>query len=265
MQEIYTIVFSDLDGTLLDHRSYDYSPALPALRALAQRKIPVILASSKTAAEIAPLRDELGLSSYPAIVENGAGLLPAEDTAPTDDTAYRELRAALNKVPADLRQHYTGFGDMTAAEVSEHTGLRLPQATLAKTRLYSEPGVWTGTAPQQESFQAALNGLGVAYRYGGRYLTLSFGKTKADQMQAIRARYNARTITALGDAPNDLEMLNAADYPILITNPEAKPLPGLTPTLSARLTRSTLPGPAGWNETISALLNTLPKYAPKGA
>ncbi len=35
------IVFSDLDGTLLDHRIYDYSPALPALEMLQEKQIPL--------------------------------------------------------------------------------------------------------------------------------------------------------------------------------------------------------------------------------
>jgi mannosyl-3-phosphoglycerate phosphatase len=258
MTEISAIVFTDLDGTLLDHHSYDYAPALPALDALKQRGIPVILASSKTAAEIAPLRAELGLSMHPAIVENGAGLLPAGGKAGDDNSAYLRLRAALDQVPPDLRALYIGGGDMSAAAVAAHPGLPLPQAALAKTRNFSEPGIWTGTPDQQAAFQDALTGLGVSHRFGGRYLTLSFGRTKADQMEAIRAHYGARHVIALGDAPNDLEMLVAADHPIVITNAQATPL-SVPDTLQPRLIRSTLPGPSGWNETISALLAALPQ------
>jgi mannosyl-3-phosphoglycerate phosphatase len=69
------IVFSDLDGTLLDHATYSWQAAVPALEALKERGIPLILASSKTSAEIAELRAETGFADCPAIVENGAGLL----------------------------------------------------------------------------------------------------------------------------------------------------------------------------------------------
>ena len=55
------LVFTDLDGTLLDHNDYGYGPALPALTELKARDIPLVLASSKTAAEIAPLHHDLGL------------------------------------------------------------------------------------------------------------------------------------------------------------------------------------------------------------
>ena len=65
------IVFTDLDGTLLDHETYSLEPARPALDRLASEGIPLILASSKTAAEIDRLRAEIGCADFPAIVENG--------------------------------------------------------------------------------------------------------------------------------------------------------------------------------------------------
>lgn len=82
------IVFTDLDGTLLDHDTYDGSSALPALQALRTKDFPLILASSKTGAEIKPLRSELQLERWPATVENGAGELLPEDMVSTDDSEY---------------------------------------------------------------------------------------------------------------------------------------------------------------------------------
>lgn len=67
------VIFTDLDGTLLDHDTYSYEPANSALEKLRETKTPLILASSKTAAEIAPLRHELGFDAFPAIVENAPG------------------------------------------------------------------------------------------------------------------------------------------------------------------------------------------------
>ena len=45
------IVFTDLDGTLLDS-VYSFRKALPALKAVKEKNIPLILCSSKTRAEI---------------------------------------------------------------------------------------------------------------------------------------------------------------------------------------------------------------------
>ena len=47
------LVFSDLDGTLLDSHSYDWQPAAPWLSRLREANVPVILCSSKTSASVA--------------------------------------------------------------------------------------------------------------------------------------------------------------------------------------------------------------------
>ena len=64
-------MFSDLDGSLLDHYSYSFDAALPAVNALEELDIPLILVSSKTRAEILAVREQLA-NRHPFIVENGA-------------------------------------------------------------------------------------------------------------------------------------------------------------------------------------------------
>ena len=53
------ILFTDLDGSLLDNDTYSFDEARPALEALRLENIPVILVSGKTRAEIEPLRERL--------------------------------------------------------------------------------------------------------------------------------------------------------------------------------------------------------------
>ena len=67
------LIFTDLDGSLLDHNTYSHKPAVSLLETLNQVGIPVILTSSKTLAEIVPLREMIS-NSHPFIVENGAGI-----------------------------------------------------------------------------------------------------------------------------------------------------------------------------------------------
>src|SRR5262249_39570829 len=67
------IVFSDLDGTLLDARTYDWRPAERALARLAELGVPVILTSSKTRAEIEEWRRTLGNREV-FVSENGGGI-----------------------------------------------------------------------------------------------------------------------------------------------------------------------------------------------
>jgi mannosyl-3-phosphoglycerate phosphatase len=248
------LVFTDLDGTLLDHDSYSHDPARPALDALAAIGAPVILASSKTAAEIAPLRATLGLDRYPAIVENGAGILAARSDPAADTETYVRLRGCLAALPDDLRAPYRGFGDMDAAEVARITGLRDADARRAKHRAHSEPGLWTGTDAQLSAFLGALAEHGVEARRGGRFLTLSFGGTKADRMADITEIYGAPFTLALGDAPNDTEMLEAADLGVVIANPHSPPLPVLSGEAQGRIRRSAKPGPDGWNTEVLRIL-----------
>ena len=55
----------------------------------------------------------------------------------------------------------------------------------------------------------------------------------------------------------------AADHPVLILNPDAAPF-AIPTNLSNRITRSTKPGPAGWNEAVLSIVSSLPTQA-KGA
>lgn len=251
------LVFTDLDGSLLSHTDYRWDAAVPALDILRGLGAGIILASSKTAPEIIALRQELGLQNWPAIVENGAGVLaPNSQSAPAND-AYLNLRSVLEKLPSELRAPYRGFGDMTLAQIVETTGLTPQTAELARQRAFSEPGLWSGSAEAKTAFLNALAKEGVTGREGGRFLTLSFGKTKADQMARIIDDYKPRTTVALGDAPNDVEMLQTADFGVIIANPHRDPLPVLTGEPEGRIIRTKQVGPEGWNTAMLDLVTRL--------
>lgn len=254
MQRPPFVVFTDLDGTLLDPEDYSYEAAAPALARLVAAGVPVILASSKTAAEIAPIRADLGLSAFPAIVENGAGLLDPGAEAPDDPGRYRELRAALGRLPASVRAAFQGFGDWDLAMLARRTGLPRVEAELAARRRYSEPGLWRGSDAQKLAFVAGLAALGISVREGGRFLTLSFGGTKASRMAEVAARYGNPFTVALGDGPNDVEMLGAADLGFVIANPHRPPLPPVPGEAEGRIVRIDTPGPEGWTEAMDRVI-----------
>lgn len=252
------LIFTDLDGTLLDHDSYDWSPAAPLLTRLREAAIPVILASSKTAAEMRPIRACMGLSGYPLICENGAGIVPPGDRAGDADRGrYDKVRAALNRVPGNLRRRFEGFGDMEPARIAEVTGLPLQDARRAARRAFSEPGLWHGDRDGETALVAALARDGVVARRGGRFLTLSLGGTKADRMAEIAGAFGNPTTIALGDAPNDAEMLQAADIGIVVANPRGSGLPEMEGEAMGRIRRTDLAGPRGWSAALSAVLSEL--------
>lgn len=251
------MVFTDLDGTLIDHDTYRWDAAQEALTALKRISAAVVLASSKTAAEIGALRSELGLEGWPAIVENGAGILSPHGTTAHHGAQYDAVRSALETLPSALRECFRGFGDMTADQLVEMTGLALPQAKLAQQRAYSEPGQWLGTAQQQADFLACLLEHGVTAQQGGRFLTLSFGGNKADKLLKIVQTYQPQHTIALGDAPNDIQMLENVDFGVVVANPHRAPLPVLKGEARGHIVRTKEAGPVGWNTAVLQLLDRL--------
>ncbi|CAG0948086.1 partial Glucosyl-3-phosphoglycerate/mannosyl-3-phosphoglycerate phosphatase, partial [Anaerolineae bacterium] len=91
-----TIIFSDLDGTLLDAADYSFAAAKPALAMIHERGIPLILCSSKTRSEIEIYRRRLD-NVHPFIAENGGGIfipkgyfsVPAEAVETAEAGGYR--------------------------------------------------------------------------------------------------------------------------------------------------------------------------------
>lgn len=270
MQGRKIVIFSDLDGTLLDHETYSHEAALPALTRVRQLQIPLILASSKTAAEIGPLRQKIGFAHCPAIVENGAGLLGAAGGTCPDATEhhgempngrYEELVEKLNQLPSHLRSGFEGFSQWTLEEISARTGLTKEQTALARKRQFSEPGIWSDNEKQFALFLQALDEHGITATRGGRFVTLSFGGNKVERMLELVEQFAAQRddlfVVALGDAPNDAAMLAQADLGILVNNPvgPAPDFSGMTTRGSIRTTSK--PGPEGWNEEILDILDRI--------
>ncbi|WP_290887861.1 HAD-IIB family hydrolase [Hoeflea sp.] len=253
------IIITDLDGTLLDHETYSYAEALPALNRLKQLGIPLILASSKTAAEIAPLRAELGFSHCEAIVENGSGILEAGNYEQGAGENYQQILQILNSLPPDLRRQYQGFSDWSAEEVSARTGLSLNQAAMAKQRRFSEPGLWLGNEADREEFIASIAARGLSALQGGRFTTLSFGGNKAQRMMELARRHSSDAgepfTVALGDARNDVAMIESARLGVIIPNPAHGGIPQLEGEVTGRVIRAPSPGPKGWNQAITSLLD----------
>jgi mannosyl-3-phosphoglycerate phosphatase len=250
------LVFTDLDGTLLDHDSYDFSPALPAIDRLKHLGIPIIPVSSKTLAELEDLVARLHLDG-PVIAENGSVIrIPGQPPSitPPNYAAIRNLLSELRKTP-EFR--LTGFGDMRLDEVVAATGLSTESARLAMRRLASEPILWEGSTQALDHFRDEVTSRGLRMLQGGRFIHL-LGDT--DKGRAVRrvidwfraAGHNDILSVALGDSDNDIDMLTEVDIPVIIRKKDGSHLE-LAQREAAIITR--LAGPAGWNQALNNLLN----------
>ena len=268
MSDAALLVLSDLDGTLLDHTTYAFDAARAALERLRDARVPLVLCTSKTRAEVEPLRAALD-NAHPFIVENGGavyvpvgyfpfGIEGAERrgdyaVVPLGD-AYAELTRALASASQASGVEVRGFAEMTDREVAAETGLTLADARLARQREFDEPFVILEPARAPELF-AAIEREGKRWMSGGRFHHITGANDKAAAVRLLIALYrrqlgDVRTI-GLGDAPNDAEFLREVDVPILIASPRVDQLRALVP--GGQVT--TLEGPAGWNATVLAVLD----------
>lgn len=266
------LVFTDLDGTLLSHDDYGFEPARPALDMLRRMDAVIVLASSKTRAEIEAVRARIGLDG-PFVSENGGALwvpadqapAPIPDATPADGylcvafgAPYAKLREALGEIAAKLGVELRGFGDMTAGEIAERTGLSVADAALARKREHNEPFVPArALTPDDTAVLSMLaRARGLTVTRGGRFHHLTGRNDKGlaarRLVDAWRTRGAVRSM-GLGDGPNDLEMLAACEFAVIVARPDGTHAPELVAALpNAVRTRS--PGPEGFAEGVRAHL-----------
>lgn len=276
------LIFTDLDGTLLDYHTYSFKPALSALKELKKRKIPLIICTSKTRAEIEIYQKKLE-NHHPFISENGGAIFLPEDYFKKTSlglkkcecikrkdgykvkelgTPYNILREKLFEITEKFGQKVKGFGDMSVKEVRKNYGLNSKEATLAKKREYDEPFYFV-TSPDEDTLkriQEKFYKIGLNMVKGGRLFHLTGGNDKGKATRILKKMYEKEWETkiksiGLGDSLNDLPMLSEVDFPVLVKlhngRYEEKIIKKLNPFLAKGI------GPKGWNEAIIKILERI--------
>ena len=265
------VVVSDLDGTLLHRDTYAFEEALPGIALLKKSRIPVILVSSKTRAEIEPIREALGLED-PFVVENGgAAYIPRgtfEVTAGVWDTSgrfdvvrwgtpYQQVVATLDDVRETSGARLTGFHDLDAERVASMTGLSLYEARRAKEREFDEP-FWMEEEDNSRGRKALemLASRGLTVTEGGRFYHVMGGCDKGRAIRELLRLYRAGeegvVSAGLGDAPNDLPFLREVDRAYIIAGSSDRHDPELIDALPGA--RRVGPAPGGWVEAVTDFL-----------
>jgi mannosyl-3-phosphoglycerate phosphatase len=260
------LVFTDLDGTFLNHDDYSYADALPAVQALRQHDIPIIFTSSKTLPEIQQLSNELGFQ-YPVIYETGCGVSwPASyfshlDTKHHDFcTPYDRVIDILDSARSQYEFQFTGFHDMTEQQVADLTGLSMVDAANARRRQFGEPLQWQDSDDNLKAFTILIKEAGLHLIAGGRFMHVMSPVDKSHAINWLVQQYqqmepmNSLVTVGLGDSPNDVQLLKTVDHPYLVRNlhlsseqEELAKIHGVSQTIKC--------GAAGWNEAIMAFLN----------
>lgn len=265
------LIFSDLDGSLLDHDTYSHAAADALLAKLEQTQTPVILTTSKTRAEVEALRVALN-NKHPFITENGAAVyIPQgyfkskpEGCIERDDFwvySFSQPRShwlsILDNAKKIFPYSFSHFAAMKEEVISQVTGLSLQQALQANTREYGEPISWLGVESAKQVFIQWLEEQGGHVLQGGRFLHLSGFCDKGKALVWLTEEYKKacaspvlKTI-AVGDSDNDVAMLEAADLALIIRSPVHAP-PKLK-RVRGFFTSDEF-GPVGWNSGLRKIL-----------
>lgn len=256
------MIVTDLDGSLLDHHTYSWEPAQPWLDRLNEQGIPVVICSSKTAAEILPLQRLLKITGSPYIAENGAIVHWEGFNGSVDQAAnkgYTEICQTLQKLRDGMGFKFTGFADVSEKEVAEWTGLTPHNAALAKMREGSESLIWRDSAARFDDFSEALAAEQLTLVQGGRFWSvMNQGAGKGAALDLLLHHFlhplGDKWLTiGLGDGPNDGPMLDKVEYAVIIKGYSKTPVTLQREGRDAEQTvfRTTHFGPAGWSEGLS--------------
>ena len=269
----FLVIVTDLDGTLLDS-GYSFRKALPALELIKERHIPLILCSSKTRVEIEYCREKLD-NEHPFISENGGGIfipkkypgfnMQALKSGIKDSGAGIEeendyLVIKLGAAYADLRNgieelrsegfDVRGFGDMTIKEVAGLTGLRPSNAGRAKQREFDEPFIFNGSEYLLKRLKQRIKAKGLHYTQG-EFFHLMGNSDKGRAVVILKGLYSGQnpqvTTIALGDSPNDIEMLRSVDCPVVVHKKDGSHDRRIR---VKNLMKADGIGPDGWNKAV---------------
>lgn len=256
-----SLIFTDLDGTLLNHTTYSFEEAKEALSYIKKNSIPLIIVTSKTHAEVHLIQEELELSC-PFIVENGAGIFipSASMLASTLESDKRAIKISTAQSYLELRLFFKtlqrnykirGFGDMSVEEVMALTSLERDSALNAMKRDFTEPFVVEGEV-DIEALRKEADAEGLDVVAGGRfYHLITKNQDKARAMKHLTHLFEEQfqksfKMIALGDSANDFTMLKVADIGVLVPAEDGS----YAPLDDTKVIRAQGAGPKGWNSAI---------------
>jgi mannosyl-3-phosphoglycerate phosphatase len=267
------VVATDLDGTVLDLETYSYEGVREAAGALAGLGVPVVVVTSKTLWEAWLYWRRLGFRGPggPLVVfevsggaAGGPGSLAWWDWVdPETGLHVASLAPPLaaveglveRSIPPGCRGRVVRLSRADPGLVGEILGLPRSEAALASRRLYDE-ALWSPDRGCLEEAARRASLLGLTVRWGARVLHLTGargGKAWALRLLAGRLspRLRGETVVALGDSPSDADMLEEADYAVVV--PHRGGRVGVSPRRGDYLVAPE-PAPRGWVWAVREVL-----------
>ena len=268
------IIFTSIDGILLDAENDSYEPVLSKLAWLKAKHIPVIPVTSKTREQVETVRRQMNLTD-PFIVENGSAVFIPLDydqfELPQGESirnyrliqlgcSYVMARAGLKAIAQSLGRPLKGFGDWSAEQLNALTGLSAADAHRAKAREFTELFKTPKNIPIDKLKQAAYEmGFQVivsdpfSHLIGSHASQESAVKQLTYLYQPALPKGIPPTTVGLGESQHDLSMLRNVDIPVILPG-----FNGPDPRLSKHNWQvAPVPGPRGWAMTVEKICEEL--------
>jgi mannosyl-3-phosphoglycerate phosphatase len=242
-------VFTSVDGTLLDARTFEPGPSRAAVRRLTAAGIPVIPVTVMTLGEVAPVASALGLR-HAMIVEAGGAIArwngrdwEVEACGPPAETLLDVVLEIEKQSGASLLV-YSALPEEEASRLSGRSGEMLLSST---HRRFSEPFVIE--SGEHDAVSRAAESLGFSVRRGRRFLHLCRKFDEGEAFARLREELQCDVAIGIGGAAVDAEFLMRCDIPILVPGPDGEVDPELRATVrEARIAPAA--GPGGWARAI---------------
>ncbi len=270
------LVFTGVDGMLVDPFNYALKHAIHTLQALKTNNIPVIFNSNKTFSELIEIR-KIFDNEHPFIIENGSAICVPKGYFKTQQVVeningyaifflgyhYSMIVQKLHRIRSHYNFNFAGFYDWSRAEIAHKMGVNQHLALLNQQRLCSEPIQWYDTDAQFELFKAELKKNNLTITPAGNFFLVTGISNKASAMKRLKTKYqqeykNKIRLFALSNSVYDQNMLEQAEFSSAICKEK-------TPWKLSHLKRiffTRQGGINGWNEAIEHFLKNIHTQSP---
>ncbi len=263
-QKKQIIIFTDLDGSLLDKDTFKFDEIEDYFKELILKGIKIIPNSSKTEAELLNFNKQFNLN-LPFISENGSsihGLNLIHKDLPNkvsiSRTADQIISIYTKIIPNYLKQKINFILKLNYKEQEKIFGLPLNKVMLARKRNYTLPIQFVGNETEKNELIKIIKEVGLTLQTGGRIINIcdNVNKSKAmsNALQLISKKLNDEIITiGVGDNENDIEMIKQSNYPCLVKNDNFN-----SSLINIdNLIKSEEPSPRGWADVIKTAIQKI--------
>ena len=266
------IIFSDIDGTFINHDSYSYDSIRNFVIKIKDHH-QIIFNSSKTFSEIKKINEDLHLN-FPFVVENGACLFFPKNLFnkrfesinffehenyfgyPMVSKDKNYWIKKISNLKKKFNFNFDFFNDLQDVQLEKITGLGLDELKDSKNRLFSEPIFWDDSNENLIKFTHQIELIGGQVNIGGRFIHVTDGYDKGSAIKKFlelnEKKNNKDFLTvSIGDSHNDISMLELTDYRCIVKTKKKKKLDLIN---KKKLYHSTNMAPEGWRESIKYIL-----------